>query len=153
MHKVLSVLSFFILLACTESSGDIYMKSVNNAWQKEVSEDFTFNIDKNDGGKDILLVVRNNEDYPYSNIRFFIKLENIKMKSYTIDTLNYLLAKPNGEWLGTGFGRTKEILFQYKMNYQFPNSGEYKIEIKQAMRKDTLVGIEDIGIKIENTKL
>jgi hypothetical protein len=30
------------------------------------------------------------------------------------------LAKPTGEWIGTGFGETKEIMFQYRNNYKFP---------------------------------
>ena len=41
----------------------------------------------------------------------------MKSKKKTIDTLNYILAKPNGEWIGKGFGDTKETLFQYKLNY------------------------------------
>jgi gliding motility-associated lipoprotein GldH len=66
--------------------------------------------------------------------------------------LNYVLAKPNGEWLGTGFGDTKETLFQYKLNYKFPEKGKYEIGLTQAMRNDNLPGIEDIGVKIETAK-
>lgn len=73
-------------------------------------------------------------------------------KKVETDTLNYILAKPNGEWIGSGFGDTKETLFQYKMNHRFPKAGNYRIGITQAMRKDTLVGIEDVGVKIENAK-
>ena len=66
--------------------------------------------------------------------------------------MNYILAEPNGTWLGKGFGETKEILFQYKLNYQFPENGAYSIGIIQAMRNDDLPGIEDIGVKIETAK-
>lgn len=69
-----------------------------------------------------------------------------------MDTLNYILAKPNGEWLGKGFGNTKEILFQYKNAYTFPKNGKYSIEIKHAMRTQNLKGIEDIGVQIVSVK-
>ena len=81
-----------------------------------------------------------------SFISFSHKKENIKT-----DTLNYIIAKPNGEWLGSGIGNVKEVFFQYKLHYKFPSNGKYQVEIKHGMRKDTLRGIEDIGIKIENT--
>jgi gliding motility-associated lipoprotein GldH len=71
-------------------------------------------------------------------------------KNYKIDTLNYILAKPNGEWLGEGFGETKEIMFLYKSKYTFPKSGKYTVGILQAMRANDLKGIEDVGVKIEN---
>ena len=79
-------------------------------------------------------------------------LKNETDKNAKIDTLNYILAKPTGEWIGTGFGETKEIMFQYRNNYKFPKKGKYIIGIKQGMRTNNLVGIEDIGVKIENSK-
>ena len=75
-----------------------------------------------------------------------------KSNKKVTDTLNYVLAKPNGEWIGKGFGDTKETLFQYKINYKFPKNGDYQIGIIQAMRTDNLEGIEDIGVKIESAK-
>ncbi len=154
MRNILGFIALiFIFQSCSNTSENIDMKSLNGKWTKDKQEVFDFEINTSEQNKDVFLIVRNNDDYPYSNIRFFVELTNIKTKKTTIDTLNYPLAKPNGEWLGSGFGSTKEILFQYKMNYQFPNTGKYKIGIKQAMRRDTLVGIEDIGLKIENTKM
>lgn len=102
--------------------------------------------------KNIIFVVRNNNEYPYSNIRLIVNFSEVKSKKKSTDTLNYILAKPNGEWLGKGFGDTKEIMFQYKLNYKFPENGDYKIGIIQAMRTDNLKGIEDIGVKIESAK-
>jgi gliding motility-associated lipoprotein GldH len=65
--------------------------------------------------------------------------------------LNYVLAKPNGEWLGTGFGDTKETFFNINW-IKFPGKGKYEIGLAQAMRNDNLPGIEDIGVKIETAK-
>lgn len=128
------------------------MKSLNGTWHKKQEQKFDFKIEDAQNPKNIIFVVRNNNDYPYSNIRFIVNFTDLKTKKKSTDTLNYVLAKPNGEWIGKGFGDTKETLFQYKLNEKFPQNGDYSIGIIQAMRKDTLKGIEDIGIKIETVK-
>ena len=103
------------------------------------TEDFKENL------KEIFKFIKQDSKDRAYNFRDSLKNEIIKM-----DTLQYILAKPNGEWLGNGFGSVKEILLQYKNNYLFPNNGKYQIEIKHGMRADELKGMEDIGIKIEN---
>lgn len=153
MNKIASVLFALIFLTgCKSDESDIQMKPINNAWKAKAEQKFLFNINDAQNLKNIIFVVRNNNDYPYSNIRFIVNFTHLKSKKKQTDTLNYILARPNGEWMGTGFGNTKEILFQYKTDYKFPENGNYEIGMIQAMRKDTLIGIEDIGIKIHNTK-
>lgn len=146
-------LLFVMLLfsACSESSEPVEMKDLDGNWNKKVEQKFSLNISDAQAPKNIIFVVRNNNDYPYSNLRLITKISSGKNIIET-DTLNYVLAKPNGEWLGSGFGDTKEILFQYKLNYRFPKSGEYSLGIIQAMRTDNLKGIEDIGVKLETPK-
>ena len=128
------------------------MKNLNGIWDKKTQQKFDFKIDDAQNPKNIIIVVRNNNDYPYSNIRFIVNATDAQTKKKSVDTLNYVLAKPNGEWIGKGFGDTKETLFQYKLNYKFPKNGDYSIGIIQAMRTDQLKGIEDIGLKIETVK-
>lgn len=145
------VFLILILFSCSKENSQTYMTNINGSWNKKQTQKIQFKIDDAQNPKNIIFVVRNNDDYPYSNLRLIVNFESPNKKSVT-DTLNYILAKPNGEWLGTGFGETKEILFQYKMNYKFPENGLYKISVKQAMRKDILPGIEDLGLKIEQAK-
>lgn len=128
------------------------MRNLNGIWDKKTQQKFDFKIDDAQNPKNIIIVVRNNNDYPYSNIRFIVNATDAQTKKKSVDTLNYVLAKPNGEWIGKGFGDTKETLFQYKLNYKFPKNGDYSIGIIQAMRTDQLKGIEDIGLKIETVK-
>lgn len=152
MRKAGLLLAVILLIfSCSDKEDMVYMNAVNSSWNKNKKQEFQFNINDAQNPKNIIFVVRNNEDYPYSNIRLIVDFEDFNKKKVT-DTLNYILAEPNGEWLGTGFGSTKEILFQYKMNYNFPKNGKYKMNITQAMRKDNLPGIEDLGIKIESAK-
>lgn len=142
-----------MLASCNKPSEKVYMNHLNGNWSSKAEQNFDFQVEDASQPKNIIFVVRNNNQYPYSNIRFFV---NFKDKSaggkVETDTLNYILAKPNGEWIGKGFGDTKETLFQYKLNYKFPKNGAYRIGIIQAMRTENLKGIEDIGLKIEAAK-
>ena len=153
MRKIFAYFFVIALLSgCSSSSEDVKINSLNGKWNKKAEQQFDFEVKNTQNPKNIIFVVRNNSEYPYSNIRFIVNFTDVKNKKTQTDTLNYILAKPNGEWIGSGFGDTKETLFQYKPNYKFPADGSYRVGIIQAMRKDNLPGIEDIGVKIENVK-
>ncbi|MFD2477403.1 gliding motility lipoprotein GldH [Epilithonimonas zeae] len=149
-----SLFAFVLLIslfACENGDDKVLINDVGNQWNKKKVQQFDFDVKDAQNQKNITFVVRNNNDYPYSNLRLIATVEHNK-KAIATDTLNYVLAKPNGEWLGTGFGDTKETLFQYKLNYKFPQNGNYSVKVVQAMRKNILPGIEDLGIKIQNLK-
>lgn len=153
MRKVLGLFSvLWLIISCSNANEKVYMTAVEKTWDKKVDQKIDISITDYQNPKNIIFVIRNNNEYPYSNLRLISTLEDEQQKRLIEDTLNYVLAKPNGEWLGSGFGDTKEILYQYKMNYKFPKDGKYTISVLQAMRKDKLIGIEDIGVKIENVK-
>ena len=149
-----SIFAFVLLISlfsCQNQDESILINDVGNQWNKKKVQQFDFAVNDAQNQKNLIFVVRNNNDYPYSNLRLIATLEHNK-KVIATDTMNYVLAKPNGEWLGTGFGDTKEALFQYKLNYKFPQNGNYSVKVVQAMRKSVLPGIEDLGIKIQNLK-
>ena len=60
-----------------------------------------------------LIGLRNNNDYLYANIFFFVDVESPDGERQ-IDTLQYLLAEPGGKWLGSGVGEIKFNLFKFK---------------------------------------
>lgn len=151
LRSIAVFILFLSLISCQNEDEKVVMNEVGNQWKKNKAQTFDFDVNDAQNQKNIMFVVRNNNDYPYSNLRLIASLEHNK-KNVSKDTLNFVLAKPNGEWIGTGFGDTKEIVFQYKLNYKFPQNGKYSIKVVQAMRKDILPGIEDLGIKIQNLK-
>ncbi|MFC4686343.1 gliding motility lipoprotein GldH [Epilithonimonas pallida] len=139
------------LFSCQNSDDKILTKDIDSKWNKKDVQKFDFDVTDAQNQKNIIFIVRNNNDYPYSNLRLIASIEHNK-NTISTDTLNYVLAKPNGEWIGSGFGDTKEILFQYKLNYKFPQNGNYSVKVVQAMRQNILPGIEDLGVKIQNIK-
>lgn len=151
MNKLFAIAAAAILVSCKDS-GEVYMRNINGAWHKKDKATFSFPVRDVQNPKNLIFIVRNNNDYPYSNIRLIVDFHEVKSKKKITDTLNYILARPDGEWIGTGFGETKETLFQYRLRYRFPKQGQYSVTVQQAMRQEVLKGIEDIGIKIENIK-
>lgn len=142
----------FLLIGCNNPSEEVIVNNLNGKWDKKAEQKFDFSITDAQHPKNIIFVVRNNNEYPYSNLRLIVHFSDLQTKAKITDTLNYVMAQPNGQWLGKGFGDTKEILFQYRTNYTFKENGRYSIGVIQAMRKDNLPGIEDLGIKIETAK-
>lgn len=151
LRLIVVFILFLSLNSCQNRNEKVLMNEIDSSWKKKDAQKFVFDINDAQDQKNVMFVIRNNNDYPYSNLRLIASIEHDK-KNISIDTLNFVLAKPNGEWIGTGFGDTKEIVFQYKLNYKFPQNGDYSVKVVQAMRKDNLQGIEDIGIKIQNLK-
>lgn len=151
LKSIVVFILFLSVISCQNENEKVLVNDINNQWKKKDVQTFDFDVKDGQNQKNLMLVVRNNNDYPYSNLRLIASVEHHKKKIST-DTLNFVLAKPNGEWIGTGFGDTKETIFQYKLNYKFPQNGKYSIKVVQAMRRNTLPGIEDIGIKIQNLK-
>ena len=77
----------------------------------------------------------------------------------TKDTFEFLMAKPSGELVGTGFSSVKEHIMWFKGHdgsFVFSEQGNYKIHIQQAMRLrgspkgiTTLDGVIDVGFSVE----
>ena len=92
--------------------------------------------------------VRHLENYRYSNLYVFLhtKMPN---GNITHDTIECILATPEGKWIGKGSGTMRDIRIPLNPNLKFPLPGEYHFTIEQAMREPVLKGVSDIGIFID----
>lgn len=147
------IVSFFILVTFLSQCKNNYefseVKNINNTWLKTDTLKFNVKIKNPQEKKNINFIVRNNNEYPFMNIYFFVQIKKGDTIIQKMDTVNYNLSDVTGKWLGKGIGEVKEIYYRYKENFSFPKEGDYTISIVQGMRKDTLVGIEDFGVSIE----
>lgn len=152
---LLILLLAFVFISCDSDRVFDDYKSLPNQWNKDSILTFNFkNIDTLQT-YNLFINVRNNNDFEYSNLFLISEIQFPQGKVIT-DTLEYEMAAPNGKWLGTGFGDVKENKLWYKEKVQFPESGNYKVSIKHAMRKngseqgiENLKGITEIGFRIE----
>lgn len=158
MHKAVFwtiVLAAIGFVSCdSERVYDEY-HSIPTAWNKDSI--ITFNLQNIDSIQeyDMFINVRNDNDFAYSNLFLIAEIQFPQGKVIT-DTLEYEMAAPNGEWLGTGFGSVKESKLWYKEDVQFNETGQYVVFIKHAMRKsnseegiENLEGITEVGLRIE----
>jgi gliding motility-associated lipoprotein GldH len=118
------------------------------AWHRDSVLQFEVNIDDSLTFHNFYISIRNNTDYPYSNIFFFLETE-FPNGHITRDTLECILAARDGKWLGSGSGRLRDNMILLRGAMRFPLIGTYRFCLEQAMRDTLLSGIEDVGIRIE----
>ena len=134
-------------------------ESVPNQWHKDAVVSFSITPPDTTKAYNLFINIRNNNDYKYSNL-FLIAELNYPNGKILKDTLEYKMAKPNGELLGKGFTDVKESKLWYKgfdSDFVFNESGEYLVRIQHAMRENNSVdgiteleGITDIGFRVEH---
>ena len=149
--KILAVCVFVALLfACTSSDLFLYedFEFEERLWVTNDTKSISFKIQDTIKRRDFYIHLRNDQTYPYSNLFLFVKL-NFPNGKARIDTLECPLAAPNGKWIGRSFGNLVDHRILYLSDVVFPLEGDYRIEISQAMRDDTLKGVHNFGFSIE----
>lgn len=154
--SLLIVISVLIAYGCSNQS--YYFEkyhSTPNYWHKDSIVKFDFEIQDTAIAYNLFLNIRANNKYPFSNIYLITSLED-STEVVKKDTLEYLMASPEGKMLGNGFSDIKESVLWYKENYRFNAKGTYKISIEQALRKrndiegvEKLEGISEVGFSIQ----
>ncbi|RLD30131.1 MAG: gliding motility lipoprotein GldH [Bacteroidetes bacterium] len=152
--------SLFIVIilgftSCDSSQVFDEYKTITNSWHKDSIIEFIITPPDTTNQYNLFVNIRNTSDFKYSNLFLIVEM-NFPNGKVTKDTLEYLMTKPNGEFLGTGFSDVKENKLWYKEAVVFTESGEYKVNIQHAMREngsvrgiENLEGITDIGFRIE----
>lgn len=153
---------FFVLVivccwSCDKNRVYDNYKSVSRQWNKDSIITFKVSPPDSINAYNVFINLRNNKDYKYSNL-FLIVSTKFPNGKVIKDTLEYRMAKPSGEFLGTGFTDLKENKLWYKEKVVFKESGEYIFTVQHAMRENgrvdgivNLEGITDVGLRIEKT--
>jgi gliding motility-associated lipoprotein GldH len=120
----------------------------DSAWDKDQPLIFQTTIEDTVSAYDVYLNVRNAGVYPFSNLFMFINTRVPNGELFR-DTIEIMLQSPEGKWLGDGLGDIWDNRILFKPSVRFPQRGEYRFELFQAMRVNPLPGIMDAGIRIE----
>lgn len=149
-NKFLIVLFSALALASCDKKG-VYEGNIstsNSIWAKNNVAKFIAPINDTVSYHNIYINLRNTTDYQNCNLFLFIAT-TAPSGATQLDTIECFLADDQGKWLGKGFGYIRDSQIPYKRSIRFPQKGDYKFEIKQAMRTDTLTGISSVGVRIE----
>lgn len=145
---------FFILVFTACDSDRFYDESRpvdEKGWQKDSAATFNFEVKDTTRLYNFYITLRNNDEYPFRNFYFFLNT-HLPNNNFTRDTIELLLADKDGKWVGRGFGSLKDNQIVLRQNLRFPLAGNYTFQIQQAMRKEYLEGITDVGIRVEYAK-
>ena len=127
-----------------------YRRLKHSEWNQDTTLIFEMNIPDPKKVYNLSFTVRNEGRYAFSNLWLFVTITPPSGKELT-DTVELTLAKPSGEWLGSGLGDLHDRKYPYKQTVFFPEIGKYTISVRQGMRtpKGVLPGIHDFGIALD----
>ena len=155
----LMLISMFFI-ACDKKQFFSEYKELDGTWKKADTLRFTFEQKDTINPYHLFLNVRNNNDYPFNNMYLIVSMKEPGNQAIIkIDTLEYLMANPDGTLMGEGFSDIKESKLWYLENFKFSKKGKYNVEVVQAVREtgkvagvSELNGITEVGLRIEKIK-
>lgn len=158
LNKICFLLCFAFLYSCNQNFVFDKYESVGNTWHKDNPVEFKFNAPDTVKTYQLFFNIRNNQDYKFSNL-FLIAELNYPNGKTLVDTLEYQMAKPTGEFLGTGALNIKDNKLWYKgynQPFVFNEPGEYQLKVSHAMRQNGVVegvklleGVTEVGFRVE----
>lgn len=149
--------SLLFLMAVFSISCDrntIFDETINvdeKGWYKNDLARFDVIIEDSISSFNYYLNIRHSVDYRYSNLFVFMNT-TYPNGNISHDTIEFVLADKSGKWFGKGWGEIKDNSILLVQGIKFPLKGAYTFQIQQAMRVDTLMGVSNIGIRIEHSK-
>lgn len=148
LRPSLALLLFMSLPSCDpDMVYDQYIHTENEMWRWQDAKEFNIDIADTIALNNIYLQVRHTVEYPLSNLYMFVHIKGPSGQLLK-DTVNFILANPDGKWTGRGAGNLRELRLLYRKNSKFSQSGTYTFTLEQGMRIPELP-ITDLGIRIE----
>lgn len=156
--NILLILGLITATSCSDSGVFSSNTSFTNGWS--LNDTVQIDLPELDSltAYDLLLNVRNTNEYPFNNLFLIVEMQFPKGK-HLVDTLEYRMANPDGTWIGTGVGSVKDNLLWYKKGVRFFEPGTYTLKIVHAVRNNgnvngvqRLDGIIDVGLRVETHK-
>jgi gliding motility-associated lipoprotein GldH len=145
--------AFFFMSILIISCGEFPIASdsyeVNHdGWYSDDTKSFEWTVEDINSSYSIFVDVSHNQDYSFSNLYLFLDLTFPNGKNRR-DTLGCALADTRGNWFGSGIGDIIDHRISFKENFTFPIEGRYNLRVTQGMRQDPLLGVTDIGFRLE----
>jgi len=139
----------FVFWSCSNST--VYKKDFDideKGWDYKDVLEFDFDIENPKQNYNLLINLKYNKTYNYNNLFFFVDIIDSE-NTVKRDTIECIMAAPNGKWMGEISGDYVEHQFMYGYNVNFPTKGIYKIQLQQAMRDTMLKKISKVGLELQ----
>ncbi len=142
----------WVSIACFPSCTDSALVDTNRAipnhnWSYANKVSVNVTITDPSVPYNVYLNFRHTADYRYSNI-FVVMHQSGPGVSRTSERMEFRIAYPDGEWLGSGSGSLYSYQFPVRERYKFPAKGTYSFEFEQNMRDNPLREVSDVGLRV-----
>lgn len=152
MQKKLYIVVLFLAVlfsACDQKRVfESYQSVKDDAWYINQKPSFYLDVTDTTTEHTIYFNIRHTGNYKYSNLFVLFTIQGPKAKAET-QRLEFKLAEADGKWLGSGLGDIYSNQIKVMENVKFPRKGVYSFSIEQNMRDNPLMGVEDIGVRVE----
>ncbi len=136
------------LSACDKSTCYNESSSLEGTiWKESDTLMASFEVSDSQHYHNIFVLARFNSLYPYSNIYFKVMLSGPKGIDMT-EIKSFDITDKSGKWLGNGFGDLHSYELPIFPDLALKQFGKYKVKVVPHMRKESLEGIHDHGIKV-----
>ncbi len=138
------------LFACDSSTYYDDMEAIgNDGWKQDKFIEQTVDIEDAEEQFDVYLNIRNTKDYQYWNLFVFLDIEDPDGEVWK-DTVELTISDENGKWTSEDVSETYVMnSFRTYQDYTFPKPGKYTFKLSHGMYDDPLIGISDVGIRLE----
>lgn len=122
-------------------------------WLAIEQPEFEFEIEDIENKYNLYITVRNESNYPNSNLYFTYYLTDANGREIQRRLVSeFLFDKKTGRPLGSsGLGDIYDHRFLLLKDFYFQNPGKYGVRYEQFMRTDTLRGILSVGLRVEKS--
>jgi gliding motility-associated lipoprotein GldH len=145
------ILLFLLAFVYSCDSNRIYEENLavdEEGWRADDIKTFQFEIEDTISALNLYINLRTSTDYQYSNIYLFLYSEYADGYADK-DTLEFILAEPDGRWLGESSGTVVENKIVISSGGRFATKGTYTFKLEQAMREEVLPEVLDVGFRVE----
>lgn len=153
IKTVFLIASILSLVGCSSQGELLFDEIPEGGWNQEQWVEFSYTNRLPEKEVSLNWILRHDDDYPFSNIHLIAVWRNPKGIEKT-DTISYVLAQPDGRWLGKGL-YIKEHHLPFVERFLLDEPGVYQFRIRPAVRAaeklvadKTLHGIHQIGIAL-----
>lgn len=149
LKNFIAIMLLLLSAACTENR--FYEENYdfkNRIWTIDEIADFQVEIDSIEVPYQFYINIRNTIEYPYRNLYVqYTLLDSTDIIEQKLINLQLFESKS-----GKPFGKSQSGIFSNQIllndSVYFPNKGNYRLEFKQYMRRDSLPGLVSTGVKL-----
>lgn len=149
LHTFFAICLLSLLYGCNEHTVYHSFQSLSkDGWKK--SDTLFFYVDVPDSLEhyDLNIQVRNRSDYPYQNLSLTIVHNLQDTCCWKKENLTCRLTNEDGQWSGNGWGAFFQNSYDLSQLVTL-QSGIHTIKIAHGMKDSILIGVSDVGVRID----